>query len=98
MDESEADVEPAGHAAGVRAGEPVRGLIEAEQGEELIDPARQAATREPEKAALEQEVLATGCLRIDAGALGDHADLASDACRCAGDIPAGDDRRSAVCA
>ena len=92
MDEAERDVEPARHAAGVGAREPVGGVGEPEAGEQLVGARARRARARAVHLALEDEVLAARRLAVGAGLLGDDADRAAHGVGPAQDVDAGHER------
>ena len=93
MDERERDVEPALHAAGVRADQAIGGVGEPELVEQRVDALPRAPTaREPEHLALQAQVLAPGRLDVGAAALRDDADRLADLDRVAEHVVAHHER------
>ena len=95
MDERRGEVEPALHAAGVALDDAVGGVLELDQLEQL---ARRAAPRprrlEPEQPPVQDEQLAPGLPRVEAGLLQRDADPAADAVGVAGDVDRRPPRRA----
>jgi hypothetical protein len=88
--EPEAHVEPALHAARVAAHDPVGGLGDAEEVEQVLDAVSQPRARHPLHAALQHQVLAARGIPIDARALRHVADRAANRIRVAHDVVPGD--------
>jgi hypothetical protein len=74
VDQAQGDVEPPLHAARIGAGQTAGGLREPEPLEQLVDAPPELGARKAVNLALEDEILATRCLRIEARALADDAD------------------------
>ena len=77
VEQSHGDVQAALHAAGVGLRLAVGGIGEAEALERLCDPAAELGAGDPVELALQDEVLATGRLRIGSVLLPDDADRAA---------------------
>ena len=90
MDEPEADVEPALHAARVAADDPVGRVGDAEQLEQLVDALAQPAPAHALHAPLQRQVLAAGRRRVDARLLRHVADRAANGVGLADDVVARD--------
>ena len=90
VDERRGEVEPALHAAGVALDHPVGGVLELDQLQQLAR-ARSAAPSalEPEQPPVQDQQLAAGLARVEAGLLQRDADPAADLVRVAGDVDAG---------
>ena len=96
MDEPERDVEPALHAARVAPDDPVGGVRDPDEVEQLVDAAAEHVPRHALDPALEQEVLTAGRLAVDARLLRDVADRPPHAVRLADDVVAGDERAAGI--
>ena len=92
VDDAEADVEPAAHAARVGAGRPVRGGLEVERGEHLVGPRLRRRLVHPVQPALEDELAAAGLGRVGRAALRHVADPPADGLGLARQVGAGDRR------
>jgi hypothetical protein len=79
VDERPRDRQPALHAAGQWLDLVVRALAQLGELEELVRPARGLCARQPEVAAVDDEVLARRELFVERVALGHDAELRSDA-------------------
>ena len=90
MNEPEADVEPPFHPAGVAAHDPVGGLCQPEQLEQLGNPRFERTSAHPLHAALKHQILAAGRIAVDARALRHVADCAAHGVRLPDDVVAGD--------
>jgi len=90
------DVEPPLHPARVGADKPVRRLREPEPREQLVGAGAHVSARQAVQVALQQQVLASGRVRVDPGPLSDDTDRATDALRVAEDVVARDDRAPCV--
>jgi hypothetical protein len=75
------DVEPAGHAARVRAHEPVGRLVEPDLREQLVDARGQVAAAQAVDLALQAHVLAPGGVAVAARLLANAADRAPHGAR-----------------
>ena len=90
MHERRREVEPALHAARVALDHPVRGVLELDQRQQLLAPAPSApACAEPEQPPVQDQQLAAGLARVEAGLLERDADPAAGVVRVAGDVDAG---------
>jgi hypothetical protein len=91
VDEPDRHVEASFHAAGVAPRRPVGGLLEPDEPEELGDPRTKGRAAHAVDPALQEEVLASRGLPVDAGVLGDVADRLADALRMGHDVLACDE-------
>jgi hypothetical protein len=90
VDQTERDVEPALHTAGVGADRTVRGLGKIEPVEQLDHPLLEPAATQSVQPALQHEVVPAGGQRVGAGVLGDHSDPPPDPVRVAEHVVAVD--------
>jgi hypothetical protein len=90
MDDPEADVEPAAHAARVRAGRSVRGRLEVEGREDLGRAGFGVGRVHAVEPALDDELATAGLGRVGRAALRDVADALPDEARLAPQVGAGD--------
>ena len=84
------EVEPALHAAGVALDHPVRRVLELDQRQQLPRALLGLGRAEAEQAPVQDEQLAAGLARVEAGLLERDADPAAGAVGIAGDVDARD--------
>ena len=89
-DERAGEVEPPPHAAGVRLGDPVGGVLQAEALEHVVRPPPRLRPVEPVEPAEHPQVLAAGEVLVDGGVLPREADDATHGLRVAQHVDAGD--------
>ena len=92
MDEGGGDVEPAPHAARVRADHAAEGVADVDEYRQLAQPLVDLTGSQPVQAALQAEQLFTGLLRVEGDVLERHPDPEPDLVGVIDDVVAGHDR------